>query len=154
MMAPAHTAVGVCTSLVIAKALNVELDVVTLHQALILGAVGALLPDIDHANSKLGSRIPILPHLLTHRGITHTVYFIAVCAFLFSRLNLPVWMVYCFCGAMMSHIIGDMLTPAGIKPFKIWHFFEYKVCLPVLKVPLMEKVIELACYYLIVTLVL
>jgi len=152
MMAPAHTAVGVLTSLAIAKSLHIDLDVVTTNQALLLGAIGGLLPDIDHANSKLGRRIPLLPHLLTHRGITHTVYFIAVCGFLFSMLSLPAWMLYCFCGSITSHIVGDMLTPAGIKPFKILHYFEYSFCIPLLKIPMVEKFIEIGCYYIIVTL--
>jgi len=150
MMAPAHMAVGMATSLALAKMMHVELDIVTINQALAVGVLGGLLPDIDHANSKLGRRIPLLPHLLTHRGITHTVYFIAVCAFLFSMLSFPIWMLYCFCVAIVSHIIGDMLTPAGIKPFKIFHFFEYSVCFPILKIPLVEKMIEICCYYIII----
>ena len=153
MMANAHMAVGITSSLLVAKTLNVEFDIISVNQMVALGALGGLLPDIDHANSTLGQKIPILPSLLTHRGITHTVYFVAACAFLFSLLKLPVWMLLCFSVAIFSHILGDMLTPKGIKPFKIFRFFEYNFCIPVLKIPLAEKIIEIACYWMAMNLI-
>jgi len=81
MRALEHAVIGVLSSFAIVTLLNVDLGIVTINQALLIRTIGGLLPDIDHVNSKLGRRIPILPNLLTHRGLTHTVYFITVCVF-------------------------------------------------------------------------
>ncbi|MGL5042739.1 MAG: metal-dependent hydrolase [Culicoidibacterales bacterium] len=149
MLGKTHLAVGVLTSLAIGKAVGLPLnDALIVNQIIISGAVGGLLPDIDHSGSKLGSKVPILPKLLKHRGITHTVFFVALVYFIAISLNTPQKLIYCLTGAIISHIIGDMLTPAGIAPIKIFGLFDYNIKFPIMKIPYLEKVTEVGAYYL------
>lgn len=87
----------------------------------------AMLPDLDMK----------LPGV-THRGITHTIWFAGVCALIsavfgFALLSvvgtllLPMRLHAFFVGilffaylgfhAVMTHLLGDVVTPAGIRPF-------------------------------------
>lgn len=87
----------------------------------------AMLPDLD-------MRFP----LVTHRGITHTVWFAALAATVagaigyqavrmvgptrFPGVASPALLGAAFCGylglhAVLTHLLGDVLTPAGIRPF-------------------------------------
>jgi len=80
--------------------------------------IGALLPDIDSPNSKISSKIPIIPRLLNiftkHRGILHTLLF----AFIISGV---VWLFvsYIYAAALLigyiSHLVIDGFTMAGIN---------------------------------------
>lgn len=71
---------------------------------------GAILPDIDHKASLVGRRIPILPRLLKHRGVTHSLLFAIVC-----------WGVYPPLGAGVAlHLFLDVLNPAGIALLWPW----------------------------------
>jgi inner membrane protein len=86
-------------------------------------AMGGLMPDIDHPQSALGRRLPLvsipLSHLVGHRGVTHSL--IAVVAML---VLLPVaalimdnrisFLVAPICIGYLSHIAGDALTPSGV----------------------------------------
>lgn len=81
--------------------------------------IGALLPDIDHAGSALGRRIPILPSVLSfvfgHRGLTHSLLFLVLLG-----LTQPWFPPPFFMGLMMgtiSHLLGDMMTHRGIQLF-------------------------------------
>ena len=42
---------------------------------------GAMLPDVDIENSRASRKFPFLSPFLKHRGITHTLFFIAACYF-------------------------------------------------------------------------
>lgn len=87
----------------------------------------AMLPDLD-------MRLP----MVTHRGITHTVWFAVLTAAvagaigyqagrmvgstLFAGVASPGLLGAAFCGylglhAVLTHLLGDVLTPAGIRPF-------------------------------------
>jgi len=92
-----------------------------------VGAVAALLPDIDHPGSLAGRRVPLLPYVLSalagHRGITHTVWFCLGVAFLtgFLAVGFRGWdqahlAAYALLGAL-SHLALDGLTPSGVSPF-------------------------------------
>ena len=80
--------------------------------------IGALLPDIDSPNSKISSKIPIIPRLLNiftkHRGILHTLLF----AFIISGV---VWFFisHIYAAALLigyiSHLVIDGFTMAGIN---------------------------------------
>ena len=80
--------------------------------------IGAPLPDIDSPNSKISSKIPIIPRLLNiftkHRGILHTLLF----AFIISGV---VWLFvsYIYAAALLigyiSHLVIDGFTMAGIN---------------------------------------
>lgn len=75
------------------------------------------LPDID---IKLG-RIPFVP--ITHRGITHTVWFALILggffSFLIYRLEYSSAMIIVgFLGGFIGitgHLLGDLVTPTGIN---------------------------------------
>lgn len=151
MRGKTHLAVGALSSLLIAKWIsNVDLNIITVNQALILGAIGGVLPDCDHASSMVGSKIPIIPHLLIHRGPTHTPYFALLVTFFLSLANIPTWMLMSFCGAIISHCLGDMLTADGLKFFKFGPFFTKTYRLPILTVlPMLESIIEILSYFLI-----
>lgn len=82
MIGKTHMAIGITTSLAIATASAVEPTLLNINIAIGIGALGGYLLDIDHSGSKLGSKIPILPHLLKHRGFTHTFYFVAIITWL------------------------------------------------------------------------
>ncbi len=88
-------------------------------QFAVFGAVGGLIPDIDHPQSIITSFVPFsgLMRLFVggHRGITHTLLFWAVIlaavfvAFPSGRLVLGAVGV-----GVVSHLIADMLTPRGV----------------------------------------
>ncbi|TLG71075.1 metal-dependent hydrolase [Culicoidibacter larvae] len=156
MKGTSHAALGMVASTAAAKfILHAPLDEpMVLGGVLLCGIIGGLLPDIDHGSSKLGSKIPVLPHLLKHRGITHTIYFVILVFFLAQLIGLPQYLVWCLTAAVVSHIIGDMLTPMGIAPFAIGPFFNYTFRLPILKVPYLESVFlvvfQFMTYYILI----
>jgi len=130
---------------------------VTLPSPELLVALGYLitlktasLPDIDMYLVRLQAKIPNfikgrLPYTISHRGITHTVYFslfvgIGIAVFLFvmfyyisvvvGSINLPgftagfegIILLSAYAGfvgvyGIVSHFVGDVITPTGLKPF-------------------------------------
>lgn len=105
-------------------------------------AVGGLLPDLDHPESALGRRIPVisvpLSALVGHRGMTHsllavTVLLIALVAVTtasalpFNSGTLSVLpggafnnfsqLVPALIIGYLSHILGDSMTPSGVPLF-------------------------------------
>lgn len=106
MMGPTHLATG----------LIVSAAITTNPLGLVVGAVAALLPDIDEPNSMISKRIPIIPHIIGafgHRKITHSL----IGLFLFSipvYLFLPNEMLMVFIAAYLSHLVLDSLTMMGV----------------------------------------
>lgn len=92
--------------------------------AVLLGAAGGLLPDLDHPQSRVSRAIPLI-RLLTfwipHRTLTHSVW--AVLLLLLPALVHPV-LLYLWAGYTL-HILCDMATFNGVP-----------VLYPVLKVHL------------------
>lgn len=87
--------------------------------AIIVSACGGLIPDIDHPDSLLGRKIPIIPELLNvlfgHRTFTHSLLGLAVTTiFLFSNDSLwgKAWAV-----GYGSHLLLDLLTTSGVPLF-------------------------------------
>lgn len=70
------------------------------------------LPDLD-------SRVP----LFEHRGITHTVWFVILCSGIIGigvAVVFPAMYLYVTLGVFVgltSHLLADVLTPMGIRPF-------------------------------------
>jgi len=81
-----------------------------------ISAVGALLPDIDTPNSKLGSKTVVskgINSIFGHRGAMHS--FVG-CMFvlLFLRAIIPEkYLLYVGIG-YVSHLFADMLNPIGV----------------------------------------
>ena len=69
--------------------------------------IGSILPDIDSHTSTLGQHIPIIPRILKHRGITHSLIFLALCYILTPYLAIGVGI----------HLTLDFLNPKGIPLF-------------------------------------
>ena len=70
-----------------------------------LAILGSLLPDIDHAGSIIGKKIPFFSIFLKHRGITHSLLALVI-AYLISP-----WLALGY----GSHIGLDMLTHSGVQ---------------------------------------
>ena len=88
-------------------------------------AVGALLPDIDHTNSYISKRVPLIPQILAfytkHRGFTHSAMGIIFIGMLLTILVLSKFLssilaIGFFVGYTL-HILGDAMTVSGIKDF-------------------------------------
>ena len=89
--------------------------------------IGALLPDIDHPRSYLGSKIPIIPSLLYstvgHRTLTHSIFFAVFIGILFSLIDYSFGFGV-FIG-IISHILLDMLTPQGVS--YLYPFYKKRI---------------------------
>lgn len=85
--------------------------------------ITSLFPDIDHPKSLLGQRlrwiaVPIA-RIFGHRGFTHSLIAIVIGVILLSwQLNGTYWLPADVLQGMilgyLSHIVADMLTPAGV----------------------------------------
>ena len=144
--------VGVVASVALASYLKAPLtDRWEVNTVLVTGVIGGLLPDIDKSNTMLSNKLPGISHAIQifvkHRGITHTVYFVGFMGWIAHSIHLSPYLIICLCGAILSHIMGDMLTPKGIAPFKIFGLFDYTIKFPILNIPYLENIIEIAGYY-------
>lgn len=92
---------------------------------LIIGSMlGSILPDIDQPKSYIGKRIPVIPgHIHKrwgHRTITHSALYMLVTAFItlpLCLINRPISGCHLWLGfnlGSLSHILIDMLNPAGV----------------------------------------
>lgn len=83
-----------------------------------LGAVVALLPDIDHPNSRVSHALGIfaLPfRLIPHRTTTHAIWIPLLLGGLY--FTYPYWLTATVAIAYTSHILADMITPRGVPLF-------------------------------------
>lgn len=96
---------------------------------------GALSPDLDEENSKLGKMFPVFPIIydllkIEHRGITHKLIFVIAMSIMFFFIILlnsgdgySISFLYGFAFGYLFHLFGDMLTKGGIRDF-FYPFFE------------------------------
>lgn len=82
------------------------------------GGVAGLLPDIDHPKAMI-SKYAIgiggaVRMVASHRGPTHTVLFIAAVMGLLYIIEAPEWILAAAAGGLISHVLADMLTVAGV----------------------------------------
>lgn len=82
-----------------------------------VGALSALLPDIDHPNSALRRRTGLPGHLafgwIRHRGITHTIPALVMVS-IASALLLPWLAAVVMAGGYASHLLLDACTRSGV----------------------------------------
>lgn len=110
MMGSTHMAVGLLAGLIF-----FSFSEITPVVFIALAAFGALLPDVDHENSKINKIFPLtrwIPSFFPHRGFFHSIFpVILICGiFAFSKvpqLGIPVAVGY------ISHILSDCLTILG-----------------------------------------
>ncbi len=76
----------------------------------VMATFGALLPDIDTAQSIVGKHAKTFAKLLPHRGPTHSILMLVLSIFVNPWLGLGV----------LTHIILDMMTAKGLKLFWPW----------------------------------
>jgi inner membrane protein len=99
---------------------------------LTLVLLGSIFPDIDDGKSKMkkasGIIGSIISYLFKHRGIFHSVIFalgifVLVIIFWNSYYAFAVLIGYC------SHLLGDFITPMGIRLF--YPFSNFKIRGPI-----------------------
>ena len=94
---------------------------------LLVGAACSVIPDLDVIGFKFGIRSP---HMLGHRGLTHSVIFAAalgaVLAYtLFRHSHVDPWVVFLFLFvSTLSHALLDMLTNGG-QGVALWAPFSH-----------------------------
>lgn len=118
------------------------------------GLLTCLLPDIDHPSSVLGQRlswlsIPIF-RIFGHRGFTHSLLAIGILLFILQLL--PIMLIPSdVCHGMvigyLSHIIADMLTPAGVPLF--WPC-RWRFRVPIIIVTKKNQLERLICILLLI----
>lgn len=141
MKGTTHASFAVVSNVIVSNLQGVQLEPKSFALLAVVGTVGGLLPDIDHPNSKLGSKVPIVDKVFKHRGFTHTVWFAMIVYILVSMWNLQV-AKYLFVGCI-SHLIGDILTPMGLHPFKLgFNMFDVHIRLAIIQNEVVEKVIQ------------
>ena len=99
--------------------------------------VGSILPDIDHPGSMVGKNVPLIPKLLNHRGLTHSISFCVMMSLLNAWLGIGV----------LVHIVMDMMTKNGVELF---YPYKKRIRFPLAKYVVtngnFEKVLFYLCY--------
>lgn len=145
MKGTTHASFAVVANVMVANLQNVNLEPKTFAVLALASTFGGLLPDIDHGNSKLGSKVPLVDKIFTHRGFTHTIWFAMIVYVIIAMWNDQI-AIYVFI-ACLSHILGDILTPMGLRPFKIgFGLFDFKVRLPIIQNEIIEKGVQCLLY--------
>jgi inner membrane protein len=116
VMASSHVAVGVAAWTWTAPHLGLS----SLNpEGLVLAAVGALLPDIDHPGSWVGRRLSLisvpLAAMLGHRGVTHSLVAVLACMAFLRWEGLSNSVVAPLVIGYLSHLGADLLTTNGLR---------------------------------------
>lgn len=85
----------------------------------------ALLPDIDHPNSKVGKKVKLIAFLFEHRGFFHSLFAIALFSAPLFYFNLNIY-AYALIAGYGSHLVSDCLSYMGIMPFHPLSRFKIK----------------------------
>lgn len=117
MMAPAHMSAGLLAGYGVSVLAGLPLVSAETGVLVVVGAISALVPDIDHPNSTIRKRTGLLGFLaggwFGHRGFTHTLVALALVS-LASGLLLPGVLAAAIAGGYASHLLLDALTRSGI----------------------------------------
>lgn len=103
-------------------------------------ALGSVLPDIDHPGSMVGKNVPLLPRLLRHRGVTHSLLFCVLASLVNGWLGV----------GCLVHIVMDMMTRQGVELF--WPMkkkFRFPLAKCVVTNGWFEKILYYSCYLFI-----
>ena len=96
-------------------------DLFTSVTVITLAVISSLVPDICHAQSKIGRRFKLISYLIRmvfgHRTFTHSLLFIGIIIFLLYLIQTPNYYLSSIVLGLLSHVILDMLTPRGVKLF-------------------------------------
>ncbi|AII14806.1 predicted membrane-bound metal-dependent hydrolase (DUF457 domain) [Campylobacter iguaniorum] len=137
MIHKTHVSFALCVCLAPVAALSyfgsLNLSQETLMQFIAAISIGALFPDIDEPQSKIGQKFTAVSNLIKtlfgHRGVTHFFIVPAILAVLFL-IFLPANSTYIALGSgfilgYTLHIVGDAFTKSGIQN-AFWPFFKNK----------------------------
>jgi inner membrane protein len=128
MQGGTHVLIGVGSGVLLADHLHIT-DMQTTLLICACAFVGALLPDLDHGNATLRQKLGIIGDValfwLKHRGPTHSLLMLILVAVLGLHFH-PIYGLAVAVG-YGSHIMGDMMTRAGIVLF--WPMWDGKVFL-------------------------
>ncbi len=110
-----HLLFGIVLGYVVAHATNSSNPLLFIP----IASIAALIPDLDIMTSYAGRRLPFFSFFLNlafgHRGLFHSIWiplFLYWILAPFSQLAAAA-----IATGMISHILIDAFTPAGIKPF-------------------------------------
>ncbi|MBD3313293.1 hypothetical protein GF345_02525 [Candidatus Woesearchaeota archaeon] len=116
MMFRTHIAIGFLAGLLLIQAWNPQNQI--LFMFLIL--LGSALPDIDHPDSKIGSKVKAVSFLFEHRGFFHSLFaalmIFLLLAYYVSGLTYGIYIAAVAIGYLL-HMLADSLTREGIMPF-------------------------------------
>lgn len=113
------------------KCLDSGIDIISIKTITNLGMyysfslLGSIFPDIDKERTYISTRIPHVSKFINksfgHRTITHSLTFFLVLVYLFSYLEINMYLSAGFLVGYLSHIILDMFNIQGVQlfyPFK------------------------------------
>lgn len=111
-----HLTIGMVGGLILAGSISGNAEVALVLAA--AGLVGGLLPDIDHPQSTISQKLPIL-RLLTfwipHRTLTHSLWIVLALGAATYLTQNPA--VFAFALGYGLHIVADMMTRKGVPLF-------------------------------------
>ena len=112
MMFKTHVAFGFLAGILSLHYLN------PLNQILFIALVmlGAMLPDIDHPNSKLGSKFKFIGFLFEHRGFFHSFLVIPLISLIIYYFTHSYTYIMPLGVGYASHLVSDAVTKEGIMP--------------------------------------
>lgn len=120
MQGRTHALMGAAAGLTLALTTHATLDLALV--AATAGIIGGLLPDIDHPNSTICNRLPLiriftfwLPHrTLTHSAIAIIVLSVGYTAFVTRTASLPIGYTGAIIFGYALHVLADMMTRTGV----------------------------------------
>jgi len=83
---------------------------------IVLVMLGAMLPDIDHPKSKIGSKFKIIGFLFEHRGFFHSFLAIPLIAAIIFYFTSSLTYIMPLGIGYASHLVSDAVTKEGIMP--------------------------------------
>jgi len=108
-----HVAFGFLAGIVALPYLHISNQILFIS----LVMLGALLPDIDHPKSKIGSKFKVIGFLFEHRGFFHSFFVIPLAALIIYYFTHSYTYILPLCIGYISHLISDAVTKEGIMPF-------------------------------------
>ncbi|HLP79212.1 MAG TPA: metal-dependent hydrolase [Acidobacteriota bacterium] len=96
--------------------LAVGLAIYHVHWFVFLVVLGALLPDLDSPRSMLGRFFWVFNSGVTHRGFLHSLWFLLLFLCIMYYMGYMTYFFPVMIG-IVSHLLLDILTPAGVSLF-------------------------------------
>lgn len=121
-----HLMVGALAGIVVSQ---LHHDQALIVPALV-GALGGILPDIDHPQSMISGFVPgsgLIHSVISHRGPTHTLLFLLIVIGGMVAAGLPGALVVTLAAGMVLHLLCDMATPRGVRLLMPLHYGAWRL---------------------------